>query len=50
MAKKVGNTVWIKDNGQEIELNSLPATEDKAESLGWKKKTEKKVKKETKDK
>ena len=28
--------LWIKDNGQEIELNELPATVEYAESLGWK--------------
>jgi hypothetical protein len=27
---------WIKDNGQEIELNELPATVEYAKSLEWK--------------
>ena len=40
-------TTWIKDNGQEIELNDLPATVEKAKSLGWE---EKAVKKEIKKK
>jgi len=34
--------IWIKDNGDEIELNDLPATVEYCESLGWKKKEEKK--------
>jgi len=29
--------VWIKDNGQEIETNDLPATISHCESIGWKK-------------
>lgn len=30
--------IWIKDNGQEIEINDLPETIKYAESLGWKRK------------
>ena len=26
---------WIKDNGQEIETNDLPATIEYCKSLGW---------------
>ena len=29
---------WVKDNGDEIKLNSLPATEAHAKEMGWKKK------------
>jgi hypothetical protein len=36
-------TIWIKPSGVEIELNDFDATVEMAESLDWKKKTEKKV-------
>lgn len=41
---------WIKDNGQEIETNDLPATIKYCKSLGWKPADVKKktVKKKTK--
>ena len=26
---------WIKDNGQEIEINDLPASIEHCKSLGW---------------
>jgi len=32
---------WIKSNGKKIELNDFYATEKYAESLGWKKESEK---------
>lgn len=34
-------TTWVKDNGQEIEVNDHPANVAQAEKLGWKKKGEK---------
>lgn len=37
--------IWIKPNGNEIELNEEKATIEKAESLGWKPKAAKKTKK-----
>ena len=27
--------LWIKDNGQEIEINDLPASIEYCKSLGW---------------
>ena len=38
--------IWIKDNGQEIEINDLPASIEHCKSLGWTPKDE--VKKEEK--
>lgn len=29
---------WVKDNGDEIKLNTRPETEAHAEKMGWKKK------------
>jgi hypothetical protein len=37
-------TTWVKEDGKEIELNDLPATEEKAKSLGWAKKKGRKKK------
>jgi hypothetical protein len=34
--------IWIKPNGNEIEVNDLPATIEYAKSLKWKLKGEKK--------
>lgn len=31
-------TVWVKESGQEIELNDEKETVEKAEELGWKRK------------
>jgi len=32
---------WVKDNGDEIKINTLPATVAHAEQMGWKKKSRK---------
>lgn len=38
-------TIWIKENGSQIEINDEKATVEKAKSLGWKKKSGRKPKK-----
>jgi hypothetical protein len=40
--------IWIKTNGNEIELNDEPATIAYAESLGWEKKKGRPAKKKDK--
>lgn len=37
-------SIWVKPDKTEIKLNSEPATEVKALSMGWKKKGTRKVK------
>lgn len=41
---------WIKPSGVEINLNDLPATEEKARSLGWRKEGEQVKSDDDKDK